>query len=404
MLGKIMNEIDILAPEFPESVSNAQIISWHRNVGEHVRRDDLLLDIETDKVILEVPALADGVLTSKIIKPGELIFSKQILGKIALQKKEELKNVVIENNTSLIKKKELEASPSIRKLIKKHGIDHESIVATGNKGRLKRDDVLKVIKENKVKNSVNDIEEEKENIINKQNYKDRKIERTKMSPLKMKMSERLLFSQRNMVTSTTFNEVNMKSILSLRERYKYQFERKHKIKLGLTSFFIKSVAECLKLFPVINSSIDKDDIIYYKYVDISVAVATKRGLITPVLKNVEEMSIVDIEKKIKNFILKGNLGKLSIDDLTGGNFTISNGGIFGSLMSTPIINPPQTAILGMHNITKRAMVVKDNIVILPMMYISLSYDHRIIDGKNSIQFLSRLKEIIEDFSRILLNI
>ncbi|QCI19362.1 dihydrolipoyllysine-residue succinyltransferase [Buchnera aphidicola] len=399
-----MNEVDILAPEFPESVSNAQIISWHRNIGEHVKRDDILLDIETDKVILEVPALIDGILTAIIIKAGEIIFSKQILGKITLQKEENLKKIVVEKKKSLINKTELEASPSVRKLIKQHSIDHTLIVATGKKGRLNRDDVLNIIKKDKVENSLNYIKEKEKNVENQQNYKERKVERIKISPLRMKMSERLLFSQRNMVTSTTFNEVNMKSILSLRKKYKHKFEEKHKIKLGLTSFFVKAVSESLKLFPEINSSIDRDDIIYYKYIDISVAIATKRGLITPVLKNVEEMSIVDIEKKIKDFILKGNIGKLSIDDLTGGNFTISNGGIFGSLMSIPIINPPQTAILGMHNIIKRVMVVKDSIVILPMMYMSLSYDHRIIDGKTSIQFLSRLKEILEDFSRILLHV
>ncbi|CAL4043049.1 Dihydrolipoyllysine-residue succinyltransferase component of 2-oxoglutarate dehydrogenase complex [Buchnera aphidicola (Anoecia corni)] len=399
-----MNEVDILAPEFPESVSNAQIISWHKNIREYVKRDDVLLDIETDKVILEVPALTDGILTSIIMKPGEVVYSKQILGKITLQKEEKLKKIVKEKNESVKKEKELEASPSVRKLIKQHGIDHTLIIATGKKGRLNRDDVLNIIKKDKVENSINCIRGEEENIKNKQSYEKRRAERIKMSPLKMKMSERLLFSQRNMVTSTTFNEVNMKNILNLREKYKYEFEEKHKTKLGLTSFFIKAVAESLKSFPVINSSIDQDSIIYYKYVDISVAVATKRGLITPVLKNVEEMSIVDIEKKIKNFILKGNTGKLSINDLTGGNFTISNGGVFGSLMSIPIINPPQTAILGMHNVIKRAMVVENSIIILPMMYISLSYDHRIIDGKTSIQFLSRLKEILEDFSRILLHV
>jgi len=399
-----MNDVDILAPEFPESVSNAQIISWHKNVGEHVKQDDILLDIETDKVILEVPALIDGILTSIITKSGEIIFSKQILGKIALQKKEKVKNVFIEKDKSIIKKKELEASPSVRKLINQHNVDYTSIIPTGKKGRLNRDDVLNIIKKDKVESDLNYIEVEEKNVKNQQNFKKRNVERIKMSPLRMKMSERLLFSQRNMVTSTTFNEVNMKSILKLRENYKYKFEEKHKTKLGLTSFFIRAVVESLKLFPVINSSIDKDDIIYYKYIDISVAIATKRGLITPVLKNVEEMSIVDIEKKIKNFIVKGNIGKLSIDDLTGGNFTVSNGGVFGSLMSIPIINPPQTAILGMHNIIKRAMVIKDSIVILPMMYISLSYDHRIIDGKTSIQFLSRLKEILEDFSRILLHV
>jgi len=401
-----MKYIDVLVPNLPESVSNAQVICWHKKVGDNIKRGEILAEIETDKVILEVPSPIEGTLSAIKLNVGSSVVSTQVLATIdqkSLKNKSSESFLVKNKNENSIY---LEPSPSIRKLMKANKVDISTFNKKyGKEQKITRENIIDLIEEKKLREEIQEevrLEPELKKIDNERNH--RTIERIKMTSLRKKISERLLFSQKSTVTSTTFNEVNMEHVLHLKEKYSNCFLKKYKVKLGLMSFFVKAVVESLKLFPDINASIDENDIVYYKYCDISIAVSTERGLMVPVLRNAENMDMYEIERKIKDFVVRGNTGKLSISDLTGGNITISNGGVFGSLMSTPIINPPQTAILGIHTIKKRVMVVEEKIVILPMMYIALSYDHRLIDGKMSIQFLLRVKEILEDFSRILLKI
>ncbi|QCI23841.1 dihydrolipoyllysine-residue succinyltransferase [Buchnera aphidicola (Macrosiphoniella sanborni)] len=403
-----MKIINILVPDLPESISNATIVKWHKKVGEIVNYNDNIVDIETDKVMLEVSSPCNGILKSILEKEGQIVNSHQILGEIdqleiiknnninhnILEKKKyitDLKqdSVDPEQLSFILENKKEHFTPSIRRLIKKNKINH---------------DVIKdIIKKNDKKNLQNILKkntEESNTTISNNNFE----KRVKMSQLRQTISKRLLDSTNNMAMLTTFNEVNMKPIITLREKYGEDFQKKHGIRMGFMSFFVKSVVESLKKFPQINAYIDNTDIVFYKHFDINIAISTPRGLITPVLRHVENMTMSDIEKKIKELSLKGHENKINFKELTGGNFTITNGGVFGSLMSTPIINPPQAAILGMHVIQERPVVVKGKIEILPMMYIALSYDHRLVDGRESVQFLMSIKNILEDFVRILIDI
>ncbi|QCI21602.1 dihydrolipoyllysine-residue succinyltransferase [Buchnera aphidicola (Hyadaphis tataricae)] len=401
-----MQKINVVVPELPESISDATVIKWYKKIGDMVNTDDNIIDIETDKVMLEISSPCHGILQSILKKEGDTVISQEILGtiekinvsqekqlkKIILEKKDDIENIqktsTLKKNTSnnLFTKKNKHLSPSLRRLTKIH---HKNNIITKN-----------IQKENLIQ-----IAHHTEEIIHHAPQESTSTQnRVRMSRLRQTISERLLHSKNNTAMLTTFNEVNMSSIISLRKKYGAIFEKKHGIRIGFMPFFVKAVVQGLKKFPEINASIDQKDIVYYKTFDISIAISTPRGLITPVLNNADTMNMVEIEKKIQEFSVKALENKISIKELTGGNFTITNGGVFGSLMSTPIINPPQSAILGMHLIQDRAIVVNGKIQISPMMYLALSYDHRLIDGKESIGFLVTIKKILEDFHRLLLNI
>lgn len=411
------SNIDILVPNLPESVSDATVAVWHKKPGETIKRDEILLEIETDKIMLEVPAPNTGILESILEEEGSIVISGQILGRLSIQRiiQNNMKNesqYQNENISNINRNFEYEnndendvLSPSIRKLIAEHNIQSKNIQGSGVKGRLIRQDIEKYIElEKKVDSynlkNVDNLKCDHQKITNNT----RKETRIVMSRLRKKISERLLEVTRTTAMLTTFNEVNMHPIIILRKKYGELFEKKYGIKLGFMSFCVKSVLEGLRSFPDINASIDREEIIHYHYFDISIAVSTPRGLITPVLRNVDTLDISDIEKNIKLLAERGRNGKLTLEELSGGNFTITNGGIFGSLMSTPIINPPQSAILGMHTIKERPMAIEGKIVILPMMYLALSYDHRLIDGKDAVSFLVFIKELLEDPIRLFLKL
>ncbi|MCW5196824.1 2-oxoglutarate dehydrogenase complex dihydrolipoyllysine-residue succinyltransferase [Buchnera aphidicola (Pemphigus obesinymphae)] len=408
-----MNSFDILVPHLPESVNTAQVVKWHKNIGDIIEIDEILVEIETDKIILEVPAISSGILHTIFEAQGSIVRSQQILGKI-----KHVKNVIkksldkIKNNIS--EKKELNdnkelnikindtLSPKVRRLVSCHNIKDFKFQGTGVNNRITPQDI-EIYMNNKNKNNENN--QIKYNVEKKLNHiYERTSTKIKMSNVRKCIAKRLLSVKQNTAILTTFNEVNMKPIIKLREKYGEEFKEKYGVKLGFMSFYVKAVIEGLKRFPEINAMIDKDEIIQYHYYDISIAVSTSKGLVTPILKDANLMSMSEIEKKIKKFAIQANESKLSIEDLTGGNFTITNGGIFGSLFSTPIINPPQSAILALHNIKNRPVVLDNKICIRPMMYIALSYDHRIIDGKEAVGFLVNIKKILEDFNRIILHI
>ncbi|QCI22750.1 dihydrolipoyllysine-residue succinyltransferase [Buchnera aphidicola] len=412
-----MKKINILVPDLPESVSDATVVKWHKKIGERVNCNDNIVDIETDKVMLEVSSPCDGILKNILEEEGKIVKSQQIIGKIDQFniihniKEDNLLNTK-KNYENKEEKEKIESSfqnseqhltPSARRLIKINNINKSSlnkIIEIDDQINFKK--IIKTeeekINKNLLSNHDLDSHEDKE----KENK--RFENRVKMTRLRQRIAERLLDSKNNTAMLTTFNEVNMQPIILLRKKYGEDFEKKHGIRIGFMSFFVKAVVQGLKNFPEINAYIDKTDIVFYKNFDISIAVSTPKGLITPVLKNVDQMSLSEIEKKIKEFSIKGFQNKINIKELIGGNFTITNGGIFGSLISTPIINPPQTAILGMNMIQERPVVVNGKIKILPMMYIALSYDHRLIDGKESIGFLVNVKNILEDFTRILIDV
>lgn len=403
-----MNIINILVPDLPDSVSDAVIVKWHKKVGEKVYCDENIVDIETDKIMLEISSPCDGILSVILEKKGSIVKSDQIIGSINKSNDIEKKNLnsITQEKYTPIKKIDIShddhinhntnkflnnfLTPSARRFVRNNNIDKNSIIPSKLNYTFRKQDIEKNIEK---KSSLNNICEQSNNTY-----------RVKMTRLRQKIAERLLQTKNNTAMLTTFNEVNMQPIISLRSKYNKSFEQKYNVRLGFMSFFVKAVVESLKIFPEINATIDKTDIIFYKNFDISIAVSTPRGLITPVLRDADTMSMADIEKKIKEFSIRSLENKISIEELIGGNFTITNGGVFGSLISTPIINPPQTAILGMHTIKERPMAVDGEIKILPMMYLALSYDHRLIDGKEAISFLNTIKNILEDFNRILINI
>ncbi|CAL4322191.1 dihydrolipoyllysine-residue succinyltransferase [Buchnera aphidicola] len=408
-----MNSSDILVPHLPESVNTAQVAKWHKNVGDIVTIDEILVEIETDKIILEVPAISSGILHTIFEVQGSTVRSQQILGKIKnvknvtkksldkIEKKISEKKELNDNQT-LNKKINDTLSPTVRRLISCYNIKDFKFQGTGVNNRITPQDI-EIYMNNKKKNNENN--QIKYNVEKKINHTyERSTTKIKMSNLRKCIAERLLNVKKNTAILTTFNEVNMKPIIKLRQKYGEKFKEKYGVKLGFMSFYVKAVIEGLKRFPEINAMLDKDEIIQYHYYDISIAVSTSKGLVTPILRNANLMSMSEIEKKIKKFAIQANESKLKIEDLTGGNFTITNGGIFGSLFSTPIINPPQSAILALHNIKDRPVVIDNKICIRPMMYIALSYDHRIIDGKEAVGFLLSIKKILEDFNRIILHI
>ncbi len=407
-----MSSVDILVPDLPESVADATVATWHKKPGDSVRRDEVLVEIETDKVVLEVPASADGVLDAVLEDEGTTVTSRQILGRLkegnSSGKESSAKSDAKESTPAQRQQASLEEqnndalSPAIRRLLAEHSLDASAIKGTGVGGRITREDVDKHLAKAPAKEESKPAAQPASSPAPQ--LAGRSEKRVPMTRLRKRVAERLLEAKNSTAMLTTFNEVNMKPIMDLRKQYGDAFEKRHGIRLGFMSFYVKAVVEALKRYPEVNASIDGDDVVYHNYFDVSMAVSTPRGLVTPVLRDVDTLGMADIEKKIKELAVKGRDGKLTVDDLTGGNFTITNGGVFGSLMSTPIINPPQSAILGMHAIKDRPMAVDGKVEILPMMYLALSYDHRLIDGRESVGFLVAIKELLEDPTRLLLDV
>ncbi len=402
--------VEILVPDLPESVADATVATWHKQPGDSVLRDEVLVDIETDKVVLEVPAPEDGVLESILELEGATVLSKQLIAKIkaGAVAGEPTKDVtsLIESSpdkrhtASLQEEQNDNLSPAVRRLLAEKDLTAEHVKGTGVGGRITREDV-EIFLKNKDESDASVVKHSKSESIYLDNRNEKRVPMTR---LRKRVAERLLEAKNSTAMLTTFNEVNMKPIMDIRKQYKDVFERRHDIRLGFMSFYVKAVVEALKRFPEVNASIDGDDIVYHNFFDISMAVSTPRGLVTPILRDCDKLTLAEIEKGIKDLAIKGRDGKLTVDDLTGGNFTITNGGVFGSLMSTPIINPPQSAILGMHKIQDRPMAISGKVEILPMMYLALSYDHRLIDGRESVGFLVTIKELLEDPTRLLLDI
>lgn len=408
--------IEIKAPDFPESISEGTVTTWYKQPGEPLKRDELIVDIETDKVVLEVVAPANGQLVKVLKAEGEIVLSGELIAEfsagdvpVAAVEPELAKNeepVAVEQASSSAS--EGFASPAARKLIEENSVDVNELTPTGKGGRITKEDVvnyLKVLQRNTaVPAQAQPVTPVAMPGINMA-VTDRPEKRVAMTRLRSTIAKRLVEAQQNAAMLTTYNEVNMQPIMELRRRYKDKFSEAHDgVKLGFMSFFVKAATEALKRFPAVNASIDDSDIVYHGYQDIGVAVSTERGLVVPVLRDAEDMGLAEIESTINEFGQKARDGKLSIEEMTGGTFTISNGGVFGSLMSTPILNPPQTAILGMHKIQERPMAVNGEVKILPMMYLALSYDHRMIDGREAVQFLVAIKDLLEDPARILLQV
>jgi 2-oxoglutarate dehydrogenase E2 component (dihydrolipoamide succinyltransferase) len=401
--------IEIKVPVLPESVTDATVAKWYKKEGEAIERDENLVDLETDKVMLEVPAPQSGVVGKIMAEEGATVTANQVLAvlteaaagaapaankaKAAPAKAEA--TVAAESSSSAQAADAL--SPAVRRLVAEHDLDVSQIKGSGKDGRITKEDVENFIQQKPASKS-----EAKVSTPAVSGAREEK--RVPMSRLRQRVAERLVEVQQTAAILTTFNEINMKPVMDLRKQYKDKFEKAHGVKLGFMSFFTKAAIEALKRFPAVNASIDGKDIIYHNYYDVGIAIGSERGLVVPILRNAETMSMADIEKQIKDYSERAQSGKISIDEMTGGTFTITNGGVFGSMMSTPIINPPQTAILGMHNIVQRAVVENGEIVIRPMMYVALSYDHRVIDGRESVQFLVTIKQMIEDPARLLLEV
>ena len=408
-----MSSVDILVPDLPESVADATVATWHKKPGDAVVRDEVLVEIETDKVVLEVPASADGILDAVLEDEGATVLSRQILGRLregnsagkeSSEKADAKASTPAQRQQASLEEQNNDAlSPAIRRLLAEHNLDPAAIKGTGVGGRLTREDVEKHLAKAPAPAEAKAPAAAPAAAPAPQ-LGHRSEKRVPMTRLRKRVAERLLEAKNSTAMLTTFNEVNMKPIMDLRNQYGEAFEKRHGIRLGFMSFYVKAVVEALKRYPEVNASIDGDDVVYHNYFDVSMAVSTPRGLVTPVLRDVDLLGMADIEKNIKELAVKGRDGKLTVDDLTGGNFTITNGGVFGSLMSTPIINPPQSAILGMHAIKDRPMAVNGKVEILPMMYLALSYDHRLIDGRESVGFLVAIKELLEDPTRLLLDV
>ena len=392
--------VEVNVPVFAESITEGTLLAWHKKIGEAVARDEILVDIETDKVVLEVPAPQAGVLVEVIVNEGDTVTSQQVLAKIdteaaavsaapaqASPAAEAAAPATASNAQAGV------AMPAAAKLAAEKGVDVSSIQGSGRDGRVLKEDVQNASAAPKAAAPAASIP-----------VGARPEERVPMSRLRARVAERLLASQQENAILTTFNEVNMKPIMDLRAKYKEKFEKEHGVKLGFMSFFVKAAVAALKKFPVVNASVDGKDIVYHGYFDIGIAIGSPRGLVVPILRDADQMSIADIEQAIVDYAKKAKDGKIAIEDLTGGTFSITNGGTFGSMMSTPIINPPQSAILGMHATKERAVVENGQVVVRPMMYLALSYDHRIIDGREAVLTLVTIKDLLEDPARLLLDL
>ena len=393
--------IEVKVPVLPESVADATIAAWHKKPGDTVARDENLLDLETDKVVLEVPAPADGILESCLFQVGDTVESGQLLATLkaggATPKLSETSAPAAASSDA-----EPSTGPAVRRLMEEHDLNPADITGSGKDGRITKADVDAFIASSRGANKK--AEPAASAVAAATPAGAREERRVPMSRLRVRIAERLLEAQHNAAMLTTFNEVNLKAVMDLRAEYKTSFEKKHGVKLGFMSFFTRAVVESLKRFPSVNASIDGHDVIYHGFYDVGIAVSSERGLVVPVLRDADSLSMAGIEQTIRDLAGRARDGKLGMEEMQGGTFTITNGGVFGSLLSTPILNLPQTAILGMHKIQERPVVENGEIVIRPMMYLALSYDHRLIDGRESVQFLVSVKELLEDPSRLLLDV
>lgn len=409
--------VEIKVPELPESVADAVVASWYKQVGEAIKEDEVLVDLETDKVILEVPTVKQGVVKEILFSIGDTVTAGQLLAVIdesaAVSSADDNEHEIETDNDSVPVVNAVAAtaakSPSVRKLIAENKIDETQISGSGKNGRILKQDVEQFLSDEITKSQASTEETGTKGNFAKaepqQTLSGERFERrVPMTRLRARIAERLVQSQQQAAILTTFNEVNMKPVMELRARYKDIFEKKYGVRLGFMSFFVQACVEALKRFPEINASIDDNDVVYHGYYDIGVAVSGPNGLVVPIVRDADILTIAEIEQAIIDYAKKAQHNKLSIEDISGGTFTISNGGVFGSMLSTPILNPPQSAILGMHNITERAMVVDGEVTVLPMMYLALSYDHRLVDGKGAVQFLFTVKQLLEDPSRILIGV
>ena len=411
---------DIKAPVFPESVADGTIVEWHVTEGQQVSRDDLLAEIETDKVVLEVVAPDDGVVTKIVKQVDDTVLSDEVIGQFeagASASADSAPAVDPDQPAAPVQAKQAadggapvhatdkkdeadhkDQSPAVRKAAKESGVDPKEVEGSGRGGRVTKTDMA-----NPTLKADSSIKSDSGRPV-AESMGERTEKRVPMTRLRKTVANRLLAASQETAMLTTFNEVNMKPLMDMRAKYKDQFEKRHGVRLGFMSLFVKAATEALKRFPAVNASLDGDDIVYHGFYDIGVAVSSDRGLVVPVLRDTDRMSMADVESRIRELGGLAQKGKLGLDDMTGGTFTISNGGVFGSLMSTPILNPPQTAILGMHAINDRPMAVDGKVEILPMMYLALSYDHRMIDGKEAVQFLVTIKELVEDPAMLLLDL
>ncbi|MFV1983756.1 MAG: 2-oxoglutarate dehydrogenase complex dihydrolipoyllysine-residue succinyltransferase [Thiohalomonadales bacterium] len=393
---------NIVVPVFPESINDGLLSALHKKVGEYVDVGDIIADIETDKVLFEVPSPVAGVIEELLENEGATVISGQVIAKVNSQPRDESTSLT-KQDKNISEKSEIISSPSAEKMITENKIDVTQIDGTGKDGRILKEDVMSYI-ENTTEALSPLLSSSESNKSEIDIVGERYQKRVPMSRLRSRIAERLLEAQHNAAILTTFNEVNMQAIVELRSKYGSQFEKTHRVRLGFMSFFIKAAVEALKQFPEVNASSEGNDIIYHGFVDMGVAIGSPRGLVVPIIRDVDTLSVANIEQKIMDFSERAKTGKLTLDEITGGTFTITNGGVFGSMLSTPILNPPQSGILGMHKIEKRAVVENDQIVIRPMMYLAFSYDHRIIDGREAVKFLVTIKEELEDPARILLEI
>jgi len=392
--------IEVKVPVLPESVADATVAAWHKQPGDTIHRDENLVDLETDKVVLEVPSPVDGVITKIVRDSGETVTSGELLGMIEAGAVEPAADVQAEPATEATQADETVAeitpetapvtgaaklSPAARRVAEEAQADVSQVAGTGRGGRITKGDVINYVRQGVPPGP-------------------RPEERVRMTRLRTRVAERMKQAQNTAAILTSFNEVDLKAVMDIRSKYKEAFQKEHGVKLGLMSFFVKAVCDALRKFPIVNASLEGDEIVYHGYQDIGIAVSTERGLMVPILTNAEQLSLADAESNIREFAIKARDGSITLDDLQGGTFTITNGGTFGSLLSTPLLNPPQSAILGMHTIKERPVVVDGEILARPMMYIALSYDHRIIDGKDAVLFLVAVKEALEDPARLLLGL
>lgn len=402
--------IEVKVPVLPESVADATVVTWHKKPGEKVKRDDNLVDLETDKVVLEVPAPAEGVMGQILKQAGTVVKAGEILAHLETDKEANMKTIEKPSPSTAVpvseKPKPIDnsslAGPAARRSAAEQSLHLENIQGTGKSGRVTRADVLQQAQ--KSVSQTPELSNRDVPVVDRSINNERLEKRVPMTRLRARIAERLVAAQHNAAILTTFNEINLQKVIALRSLYKESFEKKHGTRLGFMSFFTKAVIMALKRFPAVNASIDGNDVVYHSYFDIGIAVSTDRGLVVPILRNADRLSFSDIEKTIANYGRKAKENQIAIEDMTGGTFTITNGGVFGSLLATPIINPPQSAILGMNKIEERPMVENGQVVIRPMMYVALSYDHRIIDGKESVSFLKTVKELLEDPSRLLIDV
>ncbi len=392
-------KIEVKVPQLSESVSEASLLTWNKKIGEAVTEGESLIDIETDKVVLELPAIKSGVLTAILKQNGDKVSSGEVIATLDTEAKPSVDNAAQPQAAevaaaAVTAKGQAAVMPAAKKIAAEKGVDTATISGSGRDGRVTKGDVLNVPDQKSA--SVASVPQAAAGA--------RIEQRVPMTRIRQRIAERLLQSQQNAAILTTFNEVNMQPVMELRARYKDAFEKKHGVKLGFSSFFVKAVVLALQKFPVVNASIDGTDVVYHGYFDIGVAIGSERGLVVPIIRDADKLSLADIEKQIADFAVRAKVGKLTMEELTGGTFSITNGGTFGSMLSTPIINPPQSAILGIHATKDRPVAENGQVVIRPMNYLAVSYDHRIIDGREAVQFLMTIKETLEFPGRVMLDL